>query len=325
MKKNVIDICLWDGAEAAELYFDGYMARIMPELGGNIVKLSYNGEDILKTPKDLEGYKKSQNNFGIPHLFPPNRIKGGRFSFDGREYTFPVKSSGNSLHGFLHLSSWEVESKKTEKNYVSLKLFYISSESSEHFTYFPHTFKCVREYILSKDGLEERYSVENLGRETMPLSLGYHTAFPVDPIKNVKIRVSLGDSIVLGEGKIPTGEGVPLEGKEEDIRTRGIDPNYKALDNLYRAEKFEREGLVHGAVIGGIHSAGDVVYQVDEKYKYWVLCNYNRRGDIICIEPQTSAIDAQNQKWGDLVSLKSEEIWSSRNKLFVRAGVELAE
>jgi len=175
LKKNGINISVWDGVEAAELYFEGYMARIIPELGGNVVKLSYNGEDILKAPEDLEGYKKSQNNFGIPHLFPPNRIKGGRFSFDGREYNFPVKPSGNSLHGFLHFSRWKVESKKTDEKYISLKLSYISSENSSHFSYFPHTFKCVREYILNKDGLEERYYVENLGRETMPLSLGYLT------------------------------------------------------------------------------------------------------------------------------------------------------
>ena len=48
---------------------------------------------------------------GTPILFPfPNRIRDGRFSWDGKEYQLPLLDStgGHAIHGFVCRRPWQV-------------------------------------------------------------------------------------------------------------------------------------------------------------------------------------------------------------------------
>ena len=314
---NKISNKKWDGIDVVELNLNNYKAIVIPELGGNIIKLSYYNEDILNTPKNLEAYKNAQNNYGIPHLFPPNRIKDGKFIFNGRDHQFPIKPSGNSLHGFLHFSGWKVLEKKIEDDYISLKLSYTSEKKADYYSYFPYEFKCTREYVLTSNGLTENYRVENLGNKLIPLSVGNHTAFPLGRNNNTKIRVDIEKLVILNDTKIPTGEIEVLSSEERKVAKEGVDPNFKNLDHLYMAKEV-KDGECHKAIIINNHPMGDTIYEVDNKYRYWVLCNYESRGDIICIEPQTSSIDAHNREDGNLIKLEAKKTWNTTNKLYIK-------
>ena len=70
------------------------MERIIQIRGGgaNCISLTHETHRavILREPD----YEKKLDNpylYGMPLLFPANRISGGRFYFKGREYCFPVK------------------------------------------------------------------------------------------------------------------------------------------------------------------------------------------------------------------------------------------
>ena len=75
-----------------------YTAKINLSRGGNCISL-YNAEwgaHILREPD----YTNLDNPFlyGMPILFPVNRISGGKFLFEGREYHFPVNRSRNIFY-----------------------------------------------------------------------------------------------------------------------------------------------------------------------------------------------------------------------------------
>ena len=58
---------------------------------------------LIDPPPDLETLKDEPTKYGVPILFPfPNRIRGGKFTFEGKEYTFDkAPGTPNSIHGLL--------------------------------------------------------------------------------------------------------------------------------------------------------------------------------------------------------------------------------
>ena len=60
-------------------------AILVPSLGSNLLSLKYKHKDIelLRTPDSVEEYKKASILYGMPILFPPNRIEDGQFTYKG--------------------------------------------------------------------------------------------------------------------------------------------------------------------------------------------------------------------------------------------------
>ena len=57
-----------------------FRAEIVPEIGGNIISLRHcaSGTTLLREPSDLRELAEFPARFGLPVLFPPNRIRDGR-------------------------------------------------------------------------------------------------------------------------------------------------------------------------------------------------------------------------------------------------------
>ena len=88
--------------------------KINLSLGANLISLRYKQDKILREPD----YTKPLDNpylYGMPILFPVNRIEGGRFTFEGREYIFPLneEKTGCHLHGVLHQTPFTLKSKSS--------------------------------------------------------------------------------------------------------------------------------------------------------------------------------------------------------------------
>ena len=99
--------------EKIELKAGGYTAWILPERGASCVRLSRFGAEALRTPEDEDSYRQNEFLWGTPILFPPNRISGGCFEFEGRTYRLPVNEgkTGCFLHGTLHRTEFSVVSR----------------------------------------------------------------------------------------------------------------------------------------------------------------------------------------------------------------------
>ena len=110
----MIRSCEWHGTQAVEFTKRDYTALLVPSVGANLVRLAHTrlGVEVLRTPSEREHdeFLRRPHVYGVPILFPPNRIADGRFRFDGREYRFPITrpEENNYHHGILKSQSFAV-------------------------------------------------------------------------------------------------------------------------------------------------------------------------------------------------------------------------
>ncbi len=275
--------------EIIELEYDGYRLQVVPQLGGQVISLEKNGVEALNVPEDPVLFLEKSTSYGLPILFPPNRIDGGEFKTATREYQFAINepARGNSLHGFLHKRPWKLI--KVEEG--TLQVEFTAGMETDFYQYFPHTFRVVQTNRLSKEGLYQEISIENKGDESMPIGLGFHSAFKAD--EQSLVRVSVGKRILMSERMLPTGELRELNEEEACLRARGLTPVAWSMDDHYTVEPIEVKGKpFHGAVIE--RKDGKIFYEVDPFYQHWMIWNSNQAGNLICLEPQNWRVNAPN-------------------------------
>jgi len=277
----------WEGYEAIKLCAAGYTVMAVPELGAQVISLEKNGVPLLHAPENRQALEKASTSYGLPILFPPNRIDGGHFQAGGREYDFPVNEAarGNSLHGFLHTRPWQVG--EITENTMTMQ--YEATEQSDFYAYYPHAFKAVLQYTLDEDGLHQLVTIENRSDRPMPVGLGFHSAFAVDA--ESRVRISAGKRILMSERMLPTGEVRALSEQEQRLRAEGLAATAWAMDDHYTAEPLAPSGF-HGAVVE--RRKGRVFYEVDPFYQHWMIWNANQEGSFICLEPQNWRVNAPN-------------------------------
>ena len=153
----------------------GYCAKINADRGGNCISLTNEKykASILREPDYNDG-KQSPFLYGMPILFPVNRISGGSFEFEGRQYDFPINEpkTGCALHGELHTTPFTV----TDISPSSVTLRYQATDK-ERYLFFPHSFIIEMTYSLSEEGMEHTVTIENKSKMNMPYFLGFHTTF----------------------------------------------------------------------------------------------------------------------------------------------------
>jgi galactose mutarotase-like enzyme len=49
------------------------------------------------------------------------------------------------------------------------------------------------------------------------------------------------------------------------------------------------------AILTDTRAVGQIVYEVSNDFRFWVLCNQDGRSGFVCPEPQTWMVDAPNQ------------------------------
>lgn len=89
-------------------------AQITPEVGGRLHQIWVRKSDTwfpllyapAKPPQTLTERLSSSSYVMAPW---PNRIDGGRFTFEGRVYNVPVNDGGHALHGRTVFQPWTVE------------------------------------------------------------------------------------------------------------------------------------------------------------------------------------------------------------------------
>ena len=254
----------------------GYRAEFSP-IGGACLRLTHleTGAEILRTPKTPSAREAEPFLYGNPVLFPPNRIRGGRFTFGGREYVLPVneKETGCCLHGTLHALPFERTGESD---------FLFRTGKGEYLG-FPHAFSVERSYRLGKEGLVERFTVRNLSPHPMPFFLAYHTTFrlpflPRGKGEECSLLLSVGREQARGGDYLPTGEWTRGE-REEEFCAGNYFPFGKRVSAFF-------EGRGEARLSDGEYR---VVYGAAEQFRYRLL--WANGGDFVVIEPQTCAID----------------------------------
>lgn len=325
----------WFGEPVIEFAAGGYEAVMVPGIGANVIKLIHVEKqlDILKSPENLELLKERPQGYGIPLLFPPNRIENATYTVNGKIYNFPLNAgtTNNHVHGILRGLPFDIRRAEIieAENAVEIEACFISDASKDAmFSYFKHEFQCKLFYRLSKNGLEQKISFINNSDEPMPLAVGFHTTFNIPFHKESKkedyrLIVSADKKWELSDKMLPTCNILPLNESEKQYREQGMMPYEFPLDNCYIAKPLELEGRkYHGAIIVDTSKNIKVYYEVGEEYKHWTIWNKNAEGDFICPEPQTCTINAPNLNLPNELTgfklLSAGETWSEESKIYIK-------
>lgn len=223
----------WHGLQAVEFGKGDYEALLIPGFGANLVRLANVrlGVEILRTPAadEIETFKGRPHVFGLPVLFPPNRIADGTFTFGGRTYHLPITQvkEHHYHHGILKSQPFAVSKAWETDEEVFLECRYYSNAGNDAiFRDFPHEFKCKISFRLTADGLEQEVFFANRSRETMPIGVGFHTPmripFADGGAEDYVLRMAVGEQVELNGRNIPTGRTFALPENFARLRSEGL-------------------------------------------------------------------------------------------------------
>nr|WP_276207674.1 aldose 1-epimerase [Paludifilum halophilum] len=287
---------------------------IVPEWGSNLISLvdQETESELLRVPRSAEEFWEKPVLFGIPILFPPNRIENGRFSYGGRDYQWDVNEEEhhNHIHGFVHTRKWKVIEAEADEKRVVVKTRFDSADYEEVTRQFPHPFSLTMTYVLEGSSLSKTAEVLNHGTDSFPLGLGFHTAF-VFPEKTSLFSLTAQKRWRLNGRFLPTGqlEEIPYQEKlKEGMSLEGI-----ALDDVFLSSGHD----------GGTNEAGlwipasgiEIRYRVDSHFKHWVVYNLDGHHGFVCPEPYTWVTNAPNLRLpAELTGL--QELAAGESKVF---------
>ena len=178
-------------------------------------------EDIVLGFDNLSDYESSSPYFGALIGRYGNRIKEGKFSLDGVDYTLEVNNGENHLHGGVKGFDkviWEVE-KEVKESSASLILTYISTDMEEGY---PGNLDVKVIYTLTNDDeLKVRYEAET-DKKTI-VNLTQHSYFNLSAnlsrdILAHQITIDADSFLPVDKTLIPSGELRDVEGTPFDFR-----------------------------------------------------------------------------------------------------------
>jgi len=192
-------------------------------LGAKIVSLyapDKNGEmaDVVLGFNTFEEWRDKEPYFNAVIGRFANRIKDGKFTLDGVEYTLPQNNGNNCLHGGIvgfNDRVWEIVGQTA----YSVSMHLVAKDGEEGF---PGKVDVYVTYVLNRDnGLLISYEAKT----DKPTVLGFtnHAYFNLKgegegDVKDHMLQIMADEYTPFDETNCPTGEIVPVEGTPMDFR-----------------------------------------------------------------------------------------------------------
>lgn len=149
-----------------------------------------------------------------------NRIRGGSFTFRGRQVRLAPNMAGDPspLHGQGWLGEWRVDSESEAQ--AALVFEHQGGE-------WPWGYEARQGFALDDGGLSLTLSCRNKSAEPMPCGLGFHPYFPCGPATRIETEVA--EVWTVDENVLPVAR-MPAEGRyaiaDEPVCGRDLDNGY---------------------------------------------------------------------------------------------------
>src|ERR1017187_2875574 len=204
----------------------GMEARIMT-YGGIVQSLKVpdqNGkfDDVVLGYDDLDGYLKATPYFGALIGRYGNRIRGAKFTLEGKTYTLAANNGPNSLHGGLKGFDkvvWTAVKADVGPEGPRLKLNYLSRDGEEGF---PGNLNVTAVYTLTGDNALKLTFSATTDKPTV-VNLTHHSYFNLAGQGNGDILghivyINSDKTTPVDSGLITTGEFKSVDGTPFDFR-----------------------------------------------------------------------------------------------------------
>ena len=213
--------------KAVELYTlrAGDIALQATNYGGRVVALwtpdrEGRYEDIVLGYESLDRYIDNRGERFLGAVVGPyaNRIAGGRFTLDGKQYTLPTNDHGQTLHGGmtgLDRVVWDVVSADERQ----LVLGYLHKDGEEGF---PGNLRIRMTYSVTPEN-EFRVDYEATTDAPTVVNLSHHSFFNLKGEGNGTVldnvmTINASHTTPVDSVLIPTGQIAPVEGTPFDFR-----------------------------------------------------------------------------------------------------------
>ncbi len=278
----------------------GASASILPSYGFNLfdLKLPLAGQvrPVLVSADDFADHPGHPAGNGTPILFPfPNRIRDGRFTFEGKTYQLPATNGPNAIHGFAMAAAWDVlEHKATADRAFIVGRYLISKHSPESRSLWPTDALLQVAYSLAGRTLSMTITVSNPTAANLPYGFGIHPYFRIpfapggDPALT-QIILPASKYWVL-ENFLPTGEIRPVDARL-DFRAGQPRAGQKLDDVLTGLQFQDRRGV---ARLVDTEKKGEFRLTFDDGFRELVVYTPPQKPDVLAVEPYTQTTDAIN-------------------------------
>jgi aldose 1-epimerase len=194
--------------------------------------------DVVLGYDTLQGYENGKSYFGATVGRYANRIGGGKFSIDGKEYTLPKNDGNNTLHGGIigfNKKIWKAR-ELPANDAAALELTYLSPDGEEGF---PGNLSVKVVFTLPADRNELKIDYTATTDKDTVLNLSNHSYFNLagegsgDILDHV-LTLHAKQFTPVDKTLIPTGElrevaGTPLDFNRATVIGKRIDQDYEQL------------------------------------------------------------------------------------------------
>lgn len=233
----------------------------LSSVGAGVVSVVVPDRDGRKADVVL-GYPKAESYFSdgpcagkIPGRYA-NRIAGGRFTLDGKEYTLPVNNGPNHLHGGPEGFQNKVWDSRTDGNAVEFMYFSEDTEAG-----YPGNVKVVARYEWTDDNVLSLTITAVTDKPTV-VNFTNHTYFNLDgegsgSILDHTLQLNASEYLPTDETLIPLGESSPVAGTPMDfVNPKRIGAQIKADFPALRTGKgYDACWVIDGYVCGQLQEA----------------------------------------------------------------------
>jgi aldose 1-epimerase len=196
------------------------IVSLIPSVGNIAFSLSVADQEVLRWPyASIEDFKAKPGLSGIPFMAPwANRLDEQAFYANGRKYSFDMEL-GNvrgaiPIHGFLsYTDQWEVTEVRADgaAAWATSRLDVFKQPMWMKQFPFAHTIQMT--HRLEDGVLQVDTRIDNLSREPMPVSVGFHPYFRLTDSSREAwtLAVAARTHWLLAPNKIPTGQTEPID------------------------------------------------------------------------------------------------------------------
>ena len=230
------------------------------EVGGGLRALRRGDWQVL------DGYsveRMCSGGRGQPLMPWPNRIDGGRYTFDGVPHqlalTEPLR--GNAIHGLTRWSHWRSVERSAER--------VVLEHALDPQPGYPFALSLRLHYELTPQGLTVRASARNAGVARCPFGVGFHPYFSCEPagarVDGSLLKVPANEYLLAGARGIPTGRA-PVEGTPFDFR-RARPIGELALDHAFAGLARDPDGRAR-VELASADQRRRITVWLDASYQY---------------------------------------------------------
>jgi len=271
------------------------------DIGAGLRAYTFNGANVTCTYGEDEMAPRGCGTTLVPW---PNRIRNGKYKFDGQAYQLPLTepAARNAIHGLGRWARWT--NVRHEPDAVTLRLDVVPQNG------YPFELRVENTYSLDAErGLTVTIGARNLGSKRLPFGAGSHPYLSTHghALADTTLRLPARERLVMDEHQVPVGTRT-VAGSSYDLR-RGRRLRDQRLDDGFTGLETE-----HGRGATEVRTpSGGARLWFDEAFRYvqvFTLDALTPNQPGVAIEPMTCAPNAFNTGAGVIV-LEPGDTWSA--------------